>query len=136
LSIAFVTEDAQWWHRLERGLLVMMEAVTSVGTGLVAVWFAAWLTQRPFGKVDLAAARLFACIAAFLLVFNIYIPVPYIGWLIKIVASIGIYWLSVLLFIGRDRKTTNLIAIAHAVVTIAIFIQTTLWSDTFKFVKW
>jgi hypothetical protein len=132
----FTKAETSFGIRLERSLLVVIESVTSVGTGLVAVWFASWLTQRPFGKVDLAAARLFVCIAAFLLVFNVSIPVPYVGWLMKVVAAMGIYWLSVWAFIGRDPKTTHLVALGHAVTTVIIFVQTWLWSGTFDAVVW
>ncbi|HYD00586.1 MAG TPA: hypothetical protein VEB22_05115 [Phycisphaerales bacterium] len=129
--------------RLERCLLVVIESATSVGTGLVAVWFAAWLQQRPFGRVDLGAARLLACIGAFLLVFNLRIPIGtdngfflMLSVLAKLAAAVGVYLLTVHLLIGRDRKTTGTIALAHAGATLVIFLQTWLWSGTFNSVEW
>ncbi len=129
--------------RLERCLLVCVEAVTSVGTGLVAVWFSSWLQQRPFGRVDLAAARLLACVCAFLLVFNLVIPVPTdagvvlaLAAILKVCAAIGVYWVCVLALIGRDAKTANMIVLAHAGATLVIFLQTWLWSGTVDSVVW
>lgn len=129
--------------RLERCLLVGVEAMTSIGTGLVAVWFAAWLQQRPFGKVDVGAARLLTCVSAFLLVFNLVIPVPTdvgivlaLAAIVKVCAAIAVYWLCVLALIGRDVKTTNMIVLAHAGATLVIFMQTWLWSSTADSVVW
>ena len=135
--------DTAFGVRLERCLLVVIEAATSVGTGLVAVWFAAWLRQRPFGRVDLGAARLLACVGAFLLVFNLRVPFDsengfftMLAVLVKLAAAMGAYWLAVHVLIGRDRKVSSVIALAHAAVTLLFFLQTWLWSGTFDSVKW
>lgn len=146
-SLLFPALCIAWWFtkpetpfgiRLERILLVAIEALTSVGTGLVAVWFAAWLSGRPFGRVDLAAARLFACISAFLLVFSLHIPIPFLGLgaVMKVAAAVGVYWLAVRMLIGRETRTTNLVVLAHAVATVLLFIQTALWSGTYQYVEW
>lgn len=152
IVLVFVAVIAAWWNtkpetsfgvRLERGLLVVIESVTAVGTGLVAVWFAAWLQKRPFGRADLGAARLLACIGAFLLVFNLRAPIPADMGFVQVLCAIGkvvlavcVYWGAVLLLIGRDKKTTGMIVLAHAAATIMIFLQTWLWSGTFDFVEW
>jgi len=152
LCLVVLAVGAAWWNtkadtsfgvRLERGLLVMIEAATSLGTGLAAVWFAAWLQQRPFGNVALGAARLLTCVGAFLFVFNLRLPlspepgfVAAVGVVLKVAAAVGVYWLSVWALIGRDRKTAGLIALAHAGATLLLFVQTALWSGTASSVEW
>jgi len=152
MSLILLAVGAAWWNtkadtsfgvRLERALLVMIQAGTSLGTGLAAVWFAAWLQQRPFGNVALGAARLLVCVGAFLFVFNVRLPlspepgfVAAVGVIVKVAAAVGIYWLAVLGLIGRDRKTASLIAMAHAGATLLLFIQTALWSGTAPAVEW
>jgi hypothetical protein len=135
--------DTSFGIRLERCLLVVIESLTSVGTGLVAIWFAAWLQKRPFGRVDLAAARLFACVAAFLLLFNMAVPVPAdLGFVVvlaaiaRIAAAVGLYWLAVFLLIARDKKTAGMLVLAHGAVTLVIFLKTLLWSGTLDSVQW
>ncbi|MFT3684847.1 MAG: hypothetical protein QM783_07950 [Phycisphaerales bacterium] len=66
------------------------------------------------------------------------IPIPFlgIGAIMKVLFAVGIYWLGIWAFIGRDPKTTNMIALAHAVTTIVFFVQTALWSSTYEHVEW
>ena len=136
-----------WWYmvpetpfgtHLDRSILIVLESATSLGTGLVAIWCAAWLLKRPLGRVDLAASRLFVVVTAFLMVFNVSIPIPFlaIGIILKVLAACAVYWLAVLLLIGRDARTTRYIAIGHAAATLTMFVQTFLWSGTFKWVMW
>lgn len=132
----FMKPDTTFGTKLDRSLLIILESATSVGTGLVAVWCAAWLLKRPLGKVDLAAARLFVAVTAFLMVFSVSIPIPYLGVVIKVGAACAVYWLAVLVLIGRDERTTRYIAIGHAAATLTLFVQTFLWSGTSDWVMW
>lgn len=139
----FCKSETYFHIRVLRGLLVIVEAATAVGTGLVGVWFASWLLHRPFGRADLAAARLLFVISAFLLFFNASLPgddpgtfIKLILMTVKLALAFAAYWFGMLLLIGRDIKTTQHIVVAHVSATVIILAQSWLWSITAEAIQW
>jgi hypothetical protein len=58
------------WHRVLRILLALYTALLHTGTGVAAAFVASILLHRRFGRLDIAAARMLAGVAGFLLLFN------------------------------------------------------------------
>lgn len=63
-------------YALRRVILVFYDAALQTGAGLVAVVLAAVVCGQRVGRYDLALARMFLAVSAFLLVYNLNIPIP------------------------------------------------------------
>ncbi len=53
--------------------LMLYKVLIHTGTGVVAVWIAAVLSEKRFGRLELGAARMFAAVAAMALFFSVRI---------------------------------------------------------------
>jgi len=94
--------------------LVGFEAALHVPTGLLAVMAVAWYRGERFGRIDLAAARMFVAFALFLLVKHLQIPLPSIigvglQWLLGMLA----YWAAVMLLFRKPPEVAGQIGAAH-----------------------
>lgn len=58
-------------HTVPRILLTLYSTFINTGTGIVALYGAARLLESRFGNLELAAARMFACVAVFMLLMNL-----------------------------------------------------------------
>jgi len=119
---------AELTHRLARGAAIVLGCLLHIGTGLGALWIVAQVQGRPLGRIDLAVERLFVAVAAFLCVFNLSIPIPFVGVVLKVLLAIGTYWGSVYLLMGRNPQRTTAISLAHAVIAALVYLQMSLWA--------
>ncbi len=55
--------------------LMLYKVLIHTGTGVVAVWIAAVLCEKRFGRLELGAARMFAAVAAMALFFSVRIAI-------------------------------------------------------------
>lgn len=128
--------ETDLWLRFVRCFVVLLQVLTHVGTGLVALWCASQLLAKPFGRIDLAALRFFVAVAAFLLILNTPIPVPLVGPMLKFVLAIAVYWGVVLILFTKEVFDTNAIAALHAAVAMVLYIQSYLWSMVSPQIQW
>lgn len=121
--------EASGVQKLARGASVVLGCVLHVGTGLGAVWAVAQVQGRSFGRIDLAAERLFVSVAACLCVLNLSIPVPFVGVILKVALAVGAYFACVLLLMaGRDVQRTMAILIAHSGFAGLVYFHASLWA--------
>src|SRR5262245_17275487 len=64
-----------------RILLTVYSTLVSAGTGVVAVYIAARLLEQPLGNVELAAARMFTAVSAFVLVQSLSLRLTGVDWI-------------------------------------------------------
>jgi hypothetical protein len=79
-----------------RILLTIYNTLIHTGTGVCAVYVASRLLENRFGNAELAAGRMFAAVAALLLVANLGIPIFGPSWpraseLALFLLAIGVY---------------------------------------------
>lgn len=92
-------------------------AVNTV-TGVAAIAIAAKVSHAGLGRLDLAAARMFAAFALFQALVNVRYPLGYqiltsgLPFLIGAAAYFG----AIMLLFKKDRQTTTLIALGHFVL--------------------
>jgi hypothetical protein len=67
-------------RHVARVLLTLYNALLHTGTGVVALFIAAVLTERRLGSFELAAARMFTAVAAFSLLFNLHLNLIGENW--------------------------------------------------------
>lgn len=70
-----VTAKSGWFPLI---VLTLYHVILHTLTGLLAVIFAAWLSSKPLGKPELAAARMFIAVCLAQLVMNLNLP-PWAG---------------------------------------------------------
>jgi hypothetical protein len=79
---------------VERVLLTLYNTLLHTGTGVVAVYIAALLLRQRTGRVEVAAARMFAAVSAFALVFHLSFNMP-AAQIVETVIAGGVYLLIV-----------------------------------------
>ncbi len=118
---------------------VVLEVLIHVGTGLVAVAGAAALSKQRFGRVDLAAARIFVALCAFLLITRLrYDPpdahtivragVAFVQW----VGGMTLYWLVVMGLFWKPPREAGLVGGLHLTLYLGLNVlvaaQAWLWT--------
>jgi hypothetical protein len=121
-------ETASVTHRLARGASIVLGCLLHIGTGLGALWMVAQLQGRAIGRIDLAVERLFVCVAACLCLFNVPIPVPYVGPVLRVGLGAVAYIACVFGLFGRDARRAGAIAAAHATLAALVYFQASLWA--------
>lgn len=111
-------------------LLTIYNALLHTATGVGAIVVAATLARKQIGPLDLGAARMFAAVAAFLLVFNLNIQlVGTAKWEETILASLA--YLGVLgLTFRQTREVHATLVISHFFLWLIIQLgsQLAVWS--------
>jgi hypothetical protein len=103
-------------------VLCLYRVALHTATGVVAVGVAAHLQGEKLGRVDLAAARMFAAFALFQLLTQLRVPSAYsvisvgVPWLLALAA----YWGAVLILFRKDRAGATVIALAHFVLWVLL----------------
>jgi hypothetical protein len=94
-------------------LLTLYSGVLHTATGLAAVYLTARLAPKPMGSIELAAARIFAAVAAFLLVFSLNIRlVGQTKWE-ELLLAVAVYVGAVKLLFRLDRESLMRLTLAH-----------------------
>lgn len=104
-----------------RALLVAAQCLVHAATGVAAIGATASIVQAPLGKVDLAAARMFAIVGLFQLVFNLNLHLMG-SKLDEIVVAASAYVLALWLLFRRPVDQTMVIAGFHFLGWLAVFV--------------
>lgn len=110
-----------------RAILVVAQCFVHAATGVAAVGATASLSQLPLGKVDLAAARMFAIVAWFQLVFNLSLQVSTTK-IDEIVVAGLVYLLALRVLFRRPNDQTVIIAGFHFLGWLAVFLLGQLYA--------
>ena len=104
-------------------LLVLYKAILHTGTGLAGLWAAAKFVDHRLNHVDLAAARMFVAVAAFLLLWSLRLPISieFLEHTLRVLLAIACYWLVLFALFRRSRMETTLIVLFH--VGAAMFVE-------------
>jgi hypothetical protein len=95
-------------------VLVVLNTLIHTATGLLAVTATAWLTEHRFGRVDLAAARVYVAFAAFLLVTHIALPMhPSLSLATRWLAGMLTYWLVVMVLFRKGPQPAAMLGLIH-----------------------
>ena len=94
-------------------LLSAYQIVLHTATGVGAVLVASRLAERPFGRIELAAARMFLAFGLFTLVRTVPIPVPWVGTGLAWLVGVGVYLLALRALFNKPWPGTLVIGIAH-----------------------
>ena len=115
-------------------LLILYRAILHTGTGLAGLWCAAKFVDHRLNHVDLAAARMFLALGAFMLVWALRIPIEnsFLEHIIRIPAAAAAYWLTLFALFRRNRQETTLIALFHvgAMMFVELGLQLAIWLET------
>lgn len=104
-------------------LLTVYAIAVNTATGVAAVAVAARLNSQPFGRLDVALARMFAAFALFEAVTRtrpmllgsslLTVSVPF-------VIGAALYFGTIMILFKKDRRTTSVIALAHFILWILL----------------
>jgi len=94
-------------------LLTAYQIALHTATGIGALLVASRLAEQQFGRVELAAARMFLAFGLFTLVRTVPIPVPLVGVSLAWIAGLGVYLLAVRVLFNKAWQGTIVIVIAH-----------------------
>lgn len=115
-------------------LLVLYKAILHTGTGLAGLWAAAKFVDHRLNHVDLAAARMFAAVAAFMLVWSLRIPIEmtFLEHTLRFIAAVACYWMVLFALFRRSRQETTMIVLFHfgAVMFVELGFQIAVWLET------
>lgn len=107
-----------------RVLLALYNTLVHTGTGVVAVYIAARLSERSFTRVELVAARMLVAVAALAVVMSLELPLTGYGWLNQLIGAalgVGAY---VLLVAGSfrlwDRTPLTYVVGFHALLWLIV----------------
>lgn len=94
--------------RFARIMLTLYNTLLHTGTGVVAVFAAAALLRQRFGNLELGAARMYAAVAAFSLLFSLRLTLFDVRWLdntIDLLIASAVYVLLVCSTFGLWKRT-------------------------------
>lgn len=104
-------------------LLTIYTIAINSATGVAAVAVAARLNSQPFGRLDVALARMFAAFALFAAVIRtrpLLLGSPLLSMGVSFVVGALLYFGAIMLLFKKDRKTTSVIALAHFILWILL----------------
>jgi hypothetical protein len=111
-----------FWLVVGNVLLTLYLIVVNTATGVGAVAVAARMNSQPLGRLDYAAASMFAAFAMFQAAINTR---PSLGYQVltggvPFVVGAGLYFGAVMLLFKKDRRTAMMIAAAHFILWILL----------------
>ncbi len=104
-------------------LLTLYTIGINSATGVAAVAVAARLNSQPFGRLDVALARMFAAFALFQAISRtrpVLLGSPLLTTGVSFVVGALLYFGAVMLLFRKDRRTTSVIALAHFILWILL----------------
>jgi hypothetical protein len=129
-----LAELPSWWHRIGRGVVVLLTGAIHAGTGLVAAYATSRVLGLKLGPIDLTLARVFVAVAGFLAVFNLSIPIPFVGGVLKVALAAGVYWGALVLLLRRIDRVHLLLSV-HAGVATLLYAHMWMWAKVLPFVQ-
>jgi hypothetical protein len=109
---------------LFRIVLTLYNALVHTGTGMVALYLAARLTEHRFGRVELAAARMFTAVSALMLVMTLQLHLTGYTWIdmtVRLIIAVGAYaGIVAVLFKLWDRTTLVYVIGLHALLWLIV----------------
>lgn len=107
--------------------VTLFQSLLHTGTGVAAIMFAARLERRPTGALELAAARMLACVGAFQLVYHLPTLVPGIfGYVIASVLGLLAYAGAVWGLFRLTRLELGVVVSGHIVLLLGVALGTHL----------
>ncbi|MFA6044975.1 MAG: hypothetical protein WC718_08330 [Phycisphaerales bacterium] len=112
-------ESRQFAAGVSTGYLTLFHTLTGVG----AVATLAYAENRPTGRIELAAARMFVAVAAFMLVLGLRFAAlrNFNGWVIAPAAAV-LYYAIVWVLFRLPRRQMQILAGAHAGIAILLYL--------------
>jgi hypothetical protein len=103
-------------------LLTLYTIAVNTATGVAAVAVAAKVNSQLFGRLDVAAARMFAAFALFQAIASTRLPLGYSIFTngVPFVVGAALYFGAIMLLFKKDRQTATLIAMAHFILWILL----------------
>jgi hypothetical protein len=115
-------------------LLVLYKTILHTGTGLAGVWAAALFVGHRLNYLNLAAARMFVSVAAFMLIWSLRIPISisFLEYGVRLLAALACYWFLLFALFRRTRQETTLIVLFHvgAAMFVELGFQIAVWLQT------
>lgn len=115
-AIVHAPSNAAW-----RAILVAAQCFVHAATGVAAIGATASMGQVALGKVDLAAARMFAIVAFFQLLFNLSFQISETKIDEIVIAGVG-YLVALRVLFRRPNDQTMIIAGFHFLGWLAVFL--------------
>ncbi|MFI4897942.1 MAG: hypothetical protein ACIARR_08965, partial [Phycisphaerales bacterium JB059] len=107
--------------------VTLFQTLLHTGTGVAAVMVAARIERRPTGALETAAARMFAGVAAFQLVYHLPALVPgFLGLLIGALTGLVVYALVIWALFRLTRLELGVVISGHVLLLIAMMLGTHL----------
>lgn len=107
--------------------VTLYQSLLHTGTGVAAVMVAARIERRPTGALELAAARMLACVGAFQLVYHLPVLVPgAFGYIIAAVLGLLAYAAVVWALFRLTRLELGVVVAGHVLLLIAVMLGTHL----------
>ncbi len=107
--------------------VTLYQSLLHAGTGVAAVMVAARIERRPTGALELAAARMLACVGGFQLVYHLPILVPgTLGFIIAAALGLIAYAALVWALFRLTRLELGVVVAGHVLLLIAVMLGTQL----------
>lgn len=113
------SDSRQFAAGVSTGYLTLFHTLTGVG----AVATLAYAENRPTGRIELAAARMFVAVAAFMLVLGLRFAAlgNFNGWVMAPLAAL-MYYVIVWMLFRLPRRQMQILAGAHAGIAILLYL--------------
>ena len=107
--------------------VTLFQSLLHTGTGVAAIMFAARLERRPTGALELAAARMLACVGAFQLVYHLPMLVPGVfGYVIASLTGLLVYALTLWGLFRLTRLELGVVVSGHVLLLLGVALGTHL----------
>ena len=108
-------------------ILTLYFTALHTGTGLVAVMLGAFFTESRFSRAELAAARIFLCVAIFEFISHLNVPIP--GRFDELLLGALAYMLVLWGTFRLGRTSLAILAGSHFILWLIVYIGNMLYSQ-------
>lgn len=129
-AIVLVGRDLPTLTRISIAALALYQIALNTITGVAAVAIVGWLHKQPLGRLELAAARMFAAFACFICVSQLQFRIGY-SWInsgLPFLAAVAVYFGVLMILFRKDRKTTATIAVVHLGLWLFLYVGMAIYS--------